>query len=248
MHGGERGARRRRDGEDAIGDQQALPRSPGLQSEHDQHHRGHRGDHDLEQPVHGQLVEHEASPSTTGRTGVAHAARILARKSWTWPRSRSAWLVSASAAALTPCAAVPVASAPAVTPAMLSETSWVRCAAAWVLRVISWVAAPCCSTAEAIEVATELTSPIVPPIRLIASTASLVTACTAAIWAEISSVALAVWLAKDLTSEATTAKPLPASPARAASMVAFSASRLVWAAMVLIRPTTSPTLSAMLTK
>ena len=31
-----------------------------------------------------------------------------------------------------------------------------------------------------------------------------------------------------LTSEATTAKPLPASPARAASIVAFSASRLVW--------------------
>jgi hypothetical protein len=56
----------------------------------------------------------------------------------------------------------------------------------------------------------------------------------------ISSVAFAVWLASSLTSEATTAKPRPASPARAASMVAFSASRLVWAAMVLIRPTTSP--------
>jgi hypothetical protein len=33
---------------------------------------------------------------------------------------------------------------------------------------------------------------------------------------------------------------LPASPARAASIVAFSASRLVCPAMVLIRPTTSP--------
>ena len=31
-----------------------------------------------------------------------------------------------------------------------------------------------------------------------------------------------------LTSAATTAKPLPCSPARAASMAAFSASRLVW--------------------
>ena len=48
---------------------------------------------------------------------------------------------------------------------------------------------------------------------------------------EISSVALAVWLASDLTSEATTAKPRPASPARAASMVAFSASRLVCSAI-----------------
>jgi hypothetical protein len=43
-----------------------------------------------------------------------------------------------------------------------------------------------------------------------------------------------------LTSDATTAKPRPASPARAASIVAFSASRLVWPAMVLISSTTSP--------
>ncbi len=53
-------------------------------------------------------------------------------------------------------------------------------------------------------------------------------------------VALAVWPASDLTSEATTANPRPASPARAASMVAFSASRLVWAAMLWISVTTSP--------
>jgi hypothetical protein len=39
---------------------------------------------------------------------------------------------------------------------------------------------------------------------------------------------------------ATTAKPLPASPARAASIVAFSASRLVCAAISEIRVTTSP--------
>ena len=62
----------------------------------------------------------------------------------------------------------------------------------------------------------------------------------APIWAAISSVAFAVWVASDLTSDATTAKPLPASPARAASMVALSASRLVWLAMSLIRLTTSP--------
>ena len=47
-------------------------------------------------------------------------------------------------------------------------------------------------------------------------------------------------LGQALTSVATTAKPRPASPARAASMVAFSASRLVWLAMLAIRPTTSP--------
>jgi len=48
----------------------------------------------------------------------------------------------------------------------------------------------------------------------------------------------------DLTSEATTAKPRPASPARAASMVALSAKRLVWLAISLIRLVTAPTLPA----
>ena len=61
-----------------------------------------------------------------------------------------------------------------------------------------------------------------------------------AIWPPISSVARAVWAARLFTSAATTAKPRPASPARAASMVALSASRLVCAAIDWIRPTTSP--------
>ena len=56
----------------------------------------------------------------------------------------------------------------------------------------------------------------------------------------ISPVAFAVCSASAFTSDATTAKPRPASPARAASIVAFSASRLVWPAMVLISSTTSP--------
>jgi hypothetical protein len=46
--------------------------------------------------------------------------------------------------------------------------------------------------------------------------------------------------ASALTSWATTANPLPASPARAASMVAFSASRLVCSATELMSLTTSP--------
>ena len=57
-------------------------------------------------------------------------------------------------------------------------------------------------------------------------------------------MAFAVWLASALTSEATTAKPRPDSPARAASMVAFSASKLVWAAIEWISLTTSPIFSA----
>ncbi len=47
-------------------------------------------------------------------------------------------------------------------------------------------------------------------------------------------VACAVSCASFFTSLATTAKPRPASPARAASMVALSASRLVWLAMALM--------------
>ena len=66
----------------------------------------------------------------------------------------------------------------------------------------------------------------------------------------MSSVALAVCLASSLTSLATTANPLPASPARAASIVAFSASRFVcWAIDVMtfttlpISPLDSPSLA-----
>ncbi len=59
----------------------------------------------------------------------------------------------------------------------------------------------------------------------------------------ISSVTRAVWPASSFTSEATTAKPRPASPARAASMVAFRARRLVWLAMLAISPTISPILA-----
>ena len=56
----------------------------------------------------------------------------------------------------------------------------------------------------------------------------------------MSSVARAVSCASSLTSLATTAKPLPTSPARAASIVAFSASRLVCSAMLEMTLTTSP--------
>ncbi len=55
--------------------------------------------------------------------------------------------------------------------------------------------------------------------------------------ARISSTRPAVCTESALTSCATTAKPRPDSPARAASMVAFSASRLVWRAMVAMAST-----------
>lgn len=47
---------------------------------------------------------------------------------------------------------------------------------------------------------------------------------------------------------ATTAKPLPASPALAASMVAFNASKLVWDATPRIRSSTLPIICALVSR
>src|SRR6478735_2168991 len=80
--------------------------------------------------------------------------------------------------------------------------------------------------------------PMVKPISFMAVAESVVVLWISAICFEISSVAVAVCAASSLTSPATTANPLPASPARAASIVAFSASRLVCSAMDVMTLTT----------
>src|SRR5262245_34553390 len=74
----------------------------------------------------------------------------------------------------------------------------------------------------------------------IASAVPVVISWIEPICSAISSVALAVCPASDFTSAATTANPLPDSPARAASIVAFKASRLVCPAIAWMSPTTSP--------
>ncbi len=77
-------------------------------------------------------------------------------------------------------------------------------------------------------------------LRLLSISSSTVPAAilslseTLRITSVISTVALWVWFARLEISVATTAKPLPASPARAASMLAFKASRLVWLATFVI--------------
>ena len=96
------------------------------------------------------------------------------------------------------------------------------------LRAISAVAAACSSTAAAIEPAMALISPIVCSIRMTAATETPVALRTSPMCWAISSVDRAVWVASAFTSDATTAKPLPASPARAASMVAFRPADWSW--------------------
>src|SRR5882762_6518733 len=72
--------------------------------------------------------------------------------------------------------AEPVSLAPRCTSVMLDDTCWVPCAACCTLREISWVAAPCSSTAAAIveEISDSLS--MVPLISLIAFTESWVAA------------------------------------------------------------------------
>ena len=84
----------------------------------------------------------------------------------------------------------------------------------------------CSSTAEAIVAEVWLTWRIASPTSPIERTASPVEPWMCWIRLRMSSVAPAVWRASSLTSVATTAKPLPASPARAASIVALRAKQV----------------------
>src|SRR5436309_1312270 len=105
--------------------------------------------------------------------------------------------------------AVPVSPAPRCTSVMLEETCWVPRAACCTLREISWVAAPCSSTAAAMVEDISDNFSIVVLIAWIAPTDSWVAAWMPVICWPISPVAFEVCSASAFTSDATTAKPRP---------------------------------------
>jgi hypothetical protein len=83
-----------------------------------------------------------------------------------------------------------------------------------------------------------LTRSIDLAIAALAFCTTSITCPTDIVLSLISASALVVCAASALTSWATTAKPRPASPARAASIVALSASKLVWLAIAVINAAT----------
>jgi hypothetical protein len=98
----------------------------------------------------------------------------------------------------------------------------------------------CSSSTSPIRVWTASSSPTISLVVWMPAATEELLSCRAAIWSVTRWVALLVSRASSLTSLATTAKPLPSSPARAASIVALSASRLVWSAIPEMTWMTSP--------
>jgi len=140
------------------------------------------------------------------KAGWRQAARISVSMRVSFPRKASPWPETASVLPVSCPAARCAAATPSPTALICTETASVTAAASATFRAIYRVAVPCCSTAAAMALATLLIS---------------ATAAPAAAWmAPLSPLARPVWAARLFT----TAKPLPALPARAASIVAFSAS------------------------
>jgi hypothetical protein len=109
--------------------------------------------------------------------GAPYAARTLTRNSSTALRSMPDWVSSSRAFASTSDAALPVAVAAVVTPPIWVAISFDPAATDWMLRAISRVAPPCCSTALEIETVISLICEMVSVMPPIEATASLVEAC-----------------------------------------------------------------------
>src|SRR4029077_4527430 len=122
----------------------------------------------------------------------------------------------------------------------LSPTEAMKCEAVATFSVI-WPVVWFCSVTEPLTLSnTGRIACMACEIRCTASTEPAASLCSASIFFLISSVASWVCTASALTSEATTAKPRPAAPARAASIVELSASSVVCRAICAIKLTTLP--------
>jgi len=169
----------------------------------------------------------------TNRCRASYAARTPARNVPTSPESCSAAWRGLMRPASTMPAALPVSFAALLTPPILVVTSLVASAVCETLRAISAVAAPCSSIAAPIDVAIRLTSSMVAVMPPMASHGFLGRAHGSG----RSCRRFRGWLPRSgwrVTSLQMRRRQSRGRlrPARAASMVAFSASRLVCAAML----------------
>ena len=122
----------------------------------------------------------------------------------------------------------------------LRLASWTSSVAWAMLVATSRVTEDCSSMAAAMVETMVFTSLMTSTICPMSLTALPVAPWMPPMRSRMSLVASAVLSASSLISLATTAKPRPASPARAASMVAFRARRLVWEEMAAMVSVTLP--------
>ena len=145
---------------------------------------------------------------------------------WATLSVRCARLVAAAAACSTSAAFC------CVMPSMWM-TAWLTCPMPWFCsRVVEEI-----SSITSVTRATEaITSAMVAPALLVSTLPAFTVAIEWSIRCLTSLAAVAERCARLRTSPATTAKPRPCSPARAASTAAFKARIFVWKAMPSIRP------------
>src|SRR5476649_1398818 len=185
------------------------------------------------------------------RRGAACAGRLPAAP--VPPLPRRAPMARAAAAGrpnlnrLTACIKPPASLARLAVAAAAASTSAAFCCVTWsmwAMAALTWSTPMLCSR-EAVEIScmmmvTCLAEPttcsmVAPALRALTMPA-LTLPTEASISCLMSLAALALRWARLRTSPATTAKPRPCSPARAASTAAFKARMLVWKAMPSIRP------------
>ncbi len=183
----------------------------------------------------------EASARSARRSSISVARPWAA--TWPWSSDSACWRTAdcaslapadCSSAALATCSA-PRCASPDARSASSAAVSVPSAPAASL--AMSWRMASSVSTTRAPELASvtavsaaDFTCSTTPPTSRWIVSARPRTSC--ALFSDVSASAR--------TSSATTAKPRPWSPARAASMAAFSAKRLVWSEMRLTVPVISP--------